>query len=53
MLCLVIEHDMTSLRFQTAIQKNEAKLNYFVQFENEEGKDITYLSIAYSALSTS
>ena len=26
---------MTSLSFQTVIQKNEAKLNSFVQFENE------------------
>ena len=26
---------MTSLSFQTAVQKNEAKLNSFVQFENE------------------
>ena len=30
----VIEHGMT-LSFQTAVQKNEAKLNCFVQFENE------------------
>ena len=35
MLCSVIEHGMTSLSFQTAIQKNEAKLSSFVQFENE------------------
>ena len=26
---------MTSSSFQTAVQKNEAKLNSFVQFENE------------------
>ena len=26
---------MTSLSFQTAIQKNEANLSSFVQFENE------------------
>ena len=26
---------MTSLSFQTAVQKNEAKLSSFVQFENE------------------
>ena len=26
---------MTSLSFQTALQKNEAKLSSFVQFENE------------------
>ena len=25
---------MTSLSFQTAVQKNEAKLSSFVQFEN-------------------
>ena len=31
----VIEHGMTSLSFQTAVQKNEAKLSSFVQFENE------------------
>ena len=35
MLCLVIEHGMTSLSFQTAVRKNEAKLSSFVQFENE------------------
>ena len=35
MLCSVIEHGMTSLSFQTAIQKNEAKLSCFVQFEKE------------------
>ena len=35
MHCPVIEHGMTSLRFQTALQKNEAKLSSFVQFENE------------------
>ena len=35
MLSVVIEHGMTSLRFQTAIQKNEAKLSSFLQFENE------------------
>ena len=33
--CLVTEHSMTSLSFQTAIQKNEAKLSSFVQFGNE------------------
>ena len=26
---------MTSLSFQTAVQKNEANLSSFVQFENE------------------
>ena len=31
----VIEHGMTSLSCETAIQKNEAKLSSFVQFENE------------------
>ena len=35
MHCSLIEHNMTSLSFQTAIQKNEAKLSSFVQFENE------------------
>ena len=35
MHCSVIEHGMTSLSFQTAVQKWEAKLSYFVQFENE------------------
>ena len=35
MHCSIIEHGMTSLCFQTAVQKNEAKLRSFVQFENE------------------
>ena len=35
MHCSVIEHGMTPLSLQTAVQKNEAKLTYFVQFENE------------------
>ena len=35
MHCSVIEYGMTSLSFQTAVQKNEAKLSSFVQFENE------------------
>ena len=35
MLCSVIEQGMTSLSFQTAIHKNEAKLSSFVQFENK------------------
>ena len=35
MLCSVTEHGMTSSRFQTAVQKNKAKLSSFVQFENE------------------
>ena len=34
-LCSVIEHGMTPLSFQTATQKNEAKLSSFVQFEKE------------------
>ena len=37
MLCSVMEHSMTSLSFQTAIQKNEAKLSSFVRFEDEMG----------------
>ena len=35
MLCLVIKHGMTSLSFQTAVQKKEARMSSFVQFENE------------------
>ena len=35
MYCSVIEHGMTSLSFQTSIQKHEAKLSSFVQLENE------------------
>ena len=35
MLCSVIEHGMTLLSFQTALQKNKAKLSSFVQFEIE------------------
>ena len=35
MHCSVIEHFMTSLSFQTAVQKDEAQLSSFVQFENE------------------
>ena len=35
MHCSVTEGGMTSLSFQTAIQKNEAKLSSFVQFGNE------------------
>ena len=31
----VIEHGMTSLSFQTSVQKNEAKMSSFVQFGNE------------------
>ena len=33
MHCPVIEHGMTSINFQAAVQKNEAKLSSFVQFE--------------------
>ena len=33
--CSVIEHGMSSLNFQTPVRNNEAKLNSFVQFENE------------------
>ena len=35
MHCSAIEHGMTSLTFQSAVQKNETKLSSFVQFENE------------------
>ena len=35
MHCSVIKHGMTSMSFQTAVKKNEAKLSSFVQFENE------------------
>ena len=35
MHCSVMEHSMTLLSFQAAVQKNEAKLSSFVQFENE------------------
>ena len=35
MHCSVTEHGMTSLSFQTAVLKNEAKLRSFMQFENE------------------
>ena len=35
MHCSVIEQGMTSLIFQTAVQKNEEKLSSFAQFENE------------------
>ena len=30
-----MKHSMTSLSFQTVVQKNEAKLSSFVQLENE------------------
>ena len=35
MHCSVMEHGMTSLNFQTAVQKNKGKLSSFAQFENE------------------
>ena len=35
MHCSVIEHGMMSLSFQTVVQKSEAKLSSFVEFENE------------------
>ena len=42
MHCSVIEHGMTtSLSFQTAVQKNEAKLSSFVKFENEMASYLT------------
>ena len=34
MHCSVIEHSTTSLSFQTVVQKSEAKLSSFLQFEN-------------------
>ena len=35
MHCSVTEHGMTSLSFQTTVQKNEGKLNSFEHFENK------------------
>ena len=35
MHCSFIEHGMSSLSFQTAVQKNEAKRSSFVQCGNE------------------
>ena len=35
MHCSVIEQCMTSLSFQTAVQRNESKLSSFVEFEND------------------
>ena len=35
MHCSVTEDSMTSLSFQTSVQKNEAKRSSFVQFENK------------------
>ena len=35
MHCSVIEYGRASLSSQTAIQKNDAKLSSFMQFENE------------------
>ena len=40
---------MMSLSFQTAIQKNEAKLSFFVQFESE----VTYRVMPHCSLITS
>ena len=34
MYCSITEHGMTSLSLQAAVQKNEAKLSSFVEFEN-------------------
>ena len=42
MHCSVIEHGMMSQSFQTAVQKNEAKLSLFVQFENEMASTMLY-----------
>ena len=42
MHCLVIEHGMTSLSFQTTVQKNEAKLSSFVLFENDMRHTVLY-----------
>ena len=45
MHCKVIDHSLTSLSFQTAVQKNlknEAKLSSFVQFENEIASTVLY-----------
>ena len=42
MHCSVIEHGMTSLSFQTAVHKNEAKLSSFVQFGNEMASSVLY-----------
>ena len=53
MHCSVTEHGMTSLSFQTAIQKNEAKLSSFVQFGNEMAShpySITEQSITFYVL---
>ena len=38
----VIEHGMTSLSFQTAVQKHEAKLSSFVQFEKKLRHTVFY-----------
>ena len=45
MLCSVIKHGMTSLSFQTAVQKNEVKLSSFVQFENEQSTTSYVLTV--------
>ena len=38
MLCPVIENSMTSLSFQTAIQKNETKLSFQTAIQKDEAK---------------
>ena len=35
--CSVIEHGKMSLSFQTAVQKNEAKLSFLCSLKTEEG----------------
>ena len=40
MHCSVIEHGMMSLSFQTAAQKNEAKLNLFQNLFQSCGKTL-------------
>ena len=42
MHCSVIKHGMTSLSFQTAVQKNEAMLSSFVQFGKEVVHTVLY-----------
>ena len=42
MHCSVIEQGITSLTFETEVQKNEAKVRCFVQFENEM---VSYLAL--------
>ena len=47
MLCSDIEHGMTPLSFQTAVQKSEAKLSSFVQFENETEQSTTFYILTF------